>query len=340
MDKKRPLKSMPFFLLMVAVCFIPSKISAQSKDVSFLIDTTIAIMRTNSVSKADWDALKATALTKAAGIDNPEKLGSVMRYILGSIGDFHGAFFYNDSTFKWRRNNERPVPDSVMNEWKKGVTIRSMLLGNSIGYLRVPYMSYNGKPQSDKDAQMLNDSLCSLLGKKVSGIVLDLRLNGGGAMFPMMLGLEQLLGTGKIGSFTGGKGEKWYIKEHNFLLDTAVLASLKADCPASTGNVPVVVLIGRGTGSSGEFLAIAFKGRKNTLFLGTETAGAITSVAGYPINQSAYLYLSTGYGADRNGHVYKEAIKPDIVFESPDCFNDVNNDPKVIRAINWINDHK
>ena len=40
-----------------------------------------------------------------------------------------------------------------------------------------------------------------LLDKHVTGIILDLRLNGGGAMFPMMLGLEQLLHDGKIGSF-------------------------------------------------------------------------------------------------------------------------------------------
>ena len=39
------------------------------------------------------------------------------------------------------------------------------------------------------------------MDKNVTGIILDLRLNGGGAMFPMMLGLEQLLHDGKIGSF-------------------------------------------------------------------------------------------------------------------------------------------
>lgn len=310
---------------------------AQSKEVRFLIDTSIAIMRRNAVDadKIDWARLRNKALTKAGGVNDANQLGPVMRYILQSIGDFHGAFFYKDSTFKWIRN-ERPVSDSVMNEWKKGVTVRSLLLDRNVGYLRVPYMSFNGKEDADKNAQRLNDSLCFFLQNHVSGIVLDLRLNGGGAMYPMMLGLEPLLGAGKIGEFIARESEGWYIKAHNFLLDTAVLTSLKTPCAFNAERLPVVVLIGNNTGSSGEFLVMAFKGRNNTLFLGKETAGYVTAVGGFPVNEAAYLYLSTGYGMDRLGKVYKQAIKPDVVMDSPDSFNDIGADKKVQAAIAWI----
>jgi C-terminal processing protease CtpA/Prc len=279
--------------------------------------------------------LQKNALGKAADINDAYQLGPVMQYIFQSIDDFHGAFFYKDSTFKWKRN-ERPVSDSIMNEWKKGVSVKSMILDNNIGYLRVPYMSYNGKEDADKNAQKLNDSLCLLLQKNVKGIVVDLRLNGGGAMYPMMLGLEQLLGEGKIGAFVSQKNEGWYIKDHNFLLDTATLTSLTPKCSINADRLPVVLLIGSGTGSSGEFLVMAFKGRENTFLLGSETAGYVTAVGGFPINEAAYIYLSTGYGMDRAGNVYKQAIRPDLTVYGPDSFNDIKNDKKVQAALNWI----
>src|SRR4051794_30520833 len=113
-----------------------------------------------------------------------------------------------------------------MSEWKKGVSIRSMLRSDNIGYLRVPYMQYGRKEWDSKNAQMLNDTLCSILEKKVKGLVLDLRLNGGGSMYPMILGLQQLLTSREIGHFVSGKRINWYLKENSFLLDTAVMASI------------------------------------------------------------------------------------------------------------------
>ena len=99
---------------------VPS-VYAQSNEVKFLIDTTISIMKNNAVDAKtiDWDTLRSNALMKAKNINNPYELGPTMRYLYKSINDFHGAFFYKDSTFKWHAN-ESAVPDSIMNEWKKG----------------------------------------------------------------------------------------------------------------------------------------------------------------------------------------------------------------------------
>jgi len=196
-------------------------------------------------------------------------------------------------------------------------------------------MSFAERRDLDKKAQLLNDSLCSLLEKNVIGIVLDLRLNGGGAMFPMMLGLEQLLQDGKIGSFTENAGT-WILKNNSFYLDTAILTSITPKCRIANKDLPVAVLIGPATGSSGEFLTIAFKKRKNTIFIGTETAGYITATKGFVINDAVTLLLSTGYGKDRTGEIYDHAIKPDLYVNEPDSFNDINNDKKVLIAAKWI----
>src|SRR5688500_2938286 len=154
MKQKLGIHIVVIFLLSVNIA------SAQSKEVRFLLDTCITIMKENAINtnKVDWDQLQKNALTKASGITNAYKLGPVMRYVYQSVNDFHGSFFYKDSTFK-RRRKEPAVYDSVMKEWKKGITIKSKLLEKNVGYLRVPYMSYNGKEDADKNAQKLNDTL-------------------------------------------------------------------------------------------------------------------------------------------------------------------------------------
>jgi len=70
--------------------------------------------------------------------------------------------------------------------------------------------------------------------------------------------------------------------------------------------------------------------------LGSQTAGFTTGVEGFPINDAAFIMLSTSYGVDRNGKVYKKAMKPDIPFVSKDSFNDIPNDEKVKEAIKWF----
>ncbi len=144
-------------------------------------------MKNNAVNanNVNWDTLKKNALTKSQEINNSYELGSVMRYLYQSINDFHGAFFYKDSTFQWHRDN-KTVSDSIMNEWKKGVDSKTMVLAKNIGYLRIPSMPISAQDDFNTKAQKLNDSLCSLLEKNIKGIILDLRLDGGGAMHPMI----------------------------------------------------------------------------------------------------------------------------------------------------------
>ncbi len=317
-----------------------TSVLGQSKEVKFLIDTTISIMKNNAVNAntVDWDKLRNDAIVKAQDINNPYQLGSTMRYLYKSINDFHGAFFWKDSTFQWQ-HTAPAISDSIMSEWKKGVQSIAKVLDKNIGYLRVPSMPGGSKEDYDSQAQKLNDSLCILLNKKIKGIILDARLDGGGAMFPMILGVKQLLHDGFIGSFRTKKKEDWVIKSNSFFIDTTLLAEVKPKCTVNAQNMPVVILVGPGTGSSGEFFLMAFKGRKNTTLLGSQTAGWVTVNTGIPINDTAFINLSIGYGADRNGKIYKNAIEPDITIKSDDKFNDIANDEKVKAAIKWLKLH-
>ncbi|RZM09962.1 MAG: hypothetical protein EOO88_48785, partial [Pedobacter sp.] len=100
--------------------------------------------------------------------------------------------------------------------------------------------------------------------------------------------------------------------------------------------IPISFLISPPTGSSAEFLLIAFKGRPKTILVGTETAGFITGIEGFQINDATSVLLSTSYGKDRLGRVYKAAFKPDILVIGADSFTNLNKDEKVKQAVRWL----
>ncbi|HVM89922.1 MAG TPA: S41 family peptidase [Puia sp.] len=318
------------------ICFSIYSSFGQSKEIKLLLDTTIAIMKSNAVNrdKVNWEKIENNIYSEAVN-KNAYQLGTIFRTLFQSLNDFHGYFQCGDSIYRWHRPEPKDL-DSLINEWKKGVRIQTRILEDNIGYLRVPSMSFAERNELDKKAQTLNDSLCSLLDKNVHGIVLDLRLDNGGAMYPMILGLEQILHNGKLGSFESKNATNWILKDNGFYLDTLLLNEIIPKCKITDKNIPVAILIGKGTGSSGEFLTIAFKKRKNTIFIGTNTAGYITTTQGFQINDASFLLLSTGYGRDRTGQTYKASIKPDNYNNALDNFNDISNDKKVLEAIKWL----
>jgi C-terminal processing protease CtpA/Prc len=191
----------------------------------------------------------------------------------------------------------------------------------------------------NKKAQALNDSLCSILTQNLKGIIIDLRINGGGAMHPMILGLMQILGNGRLGAFKTKRIENWVLKNNQFIVDTTIKATIVPKCVIDAHALPCVLLIGTGTGSSGEFLTIAFKGRAKTVFIGTETAGWITVNNGFPLSKITFMNLSIGYGLDRNGKLYMQAIQPDIYLKKNDKFSSLVDDEKVKAAIKWLKSH-
>lgn len=337
----------PYLTLSIALLFflfnitVVSAQTPKNNDVKFLIDTTITIMKANALNagKVDWAAIKKEAYKGAYNLNNAYELGDVMRNLFKSIGDFHGGFFQGDSTFRWK-GRELIVSDSVRKEWSKGPRIKTEMLGD-IGYIRVPSMSQgNGRADWDAKAQQLNDSLCTILSLNPKGIILDVRLDGGGVMFPMILGLKQILGEGKVGSFHIKNDQQWLIKGNTFFIDSTSMATIIPKCITNAQSIPCVLLIGPGTGSSGEFLVMAFKGRAKTVLIGTETAGYVTVNNGFGIKNGSSMNLSVGSGQDRNGQNYTEAIQADVILNKVDHFNDLKNDEKVQAAVKWLKNQK
>ncbi|HEX2038023.1 MAG TPA: S41 family peptidase, partial [Chloroflexota bacterium] len=74
---------------------------------------------------------------------------------------------------------------------------------------------------------------------------------------------------------------------------------------------PVAVLTSHFTGSSAEFVALAFRGRPRTRSFGGPTAGGTSGNEPQVLPDGAMLYLTVCLGADREGETYDGPILPD-----------------------------
>jgi C-terminal processing protease CtpA/Prc len=211
--------------------------------------------------------------------------------------------------------------------------IHVTLESNRLGHAVVP-----GFPVEERG---LSDSLATELYRRTQrletqtcGWVVDLRTNTGGNMWPMLSGLSAFLGDGTVGYFTGNDDQDvpWVVEDGSAKLDTMILASVD-DVDVALSSSPVAVLIGPRTGSSGEALAIAFRGRNHTQHFGQPTAGATSSPTRIRLEDGAVIGFAEVFFADRNRIIYRGPVEPDVLIESslsPD------EDPVLDSAREWL----
>ena len=101
-----------------------------------------------------------------------------------------------------------------------------------------------------------------------------------------------------------------------------------------SGRPPAAILIDRDTGSSGEGIAIAFRGRPDTRFFGEATYGAATSTFPFKLSDGAQLFLVTGVMVDRKGNEYPDGILPDQEVLSEATITTA--DPVIRAAVEWL----
>jgi len=99
-------------------------------------------------------------------------------------------------------------------------------------------------------------------------------------------------------------------------------------------NAPVVVLTGHGTAGAGECLAIAFKGRKRTWFIGEPTGGNTTANAGHRIvDGQVNIAIAETMAVDRDHQCYPKNLVPDEWVPGGDAFTDLTIDKKIQAAV-------
>lgn len=305
----------------------------------------LQIAKETSLYKAnvDWDVVCKEYIQLAKhSEDSYEKL----TYLLNATGDSHGTF-RSASDYRilahftaWdqlEERDERPSNSKFHNEVINNPNARFEFkrIGGDTGYLKVVGIG----PQNPviEDARTILGGITVLKEQGVDKWILDLRYNGGGNMNPMLAGLAPLLGDGKIGGSIDGDKEvlqTYEIKNGQFYDSGRLVADLENKLK-SPSQEKVAVLTSRYTASSGELVAVAFKGRPGTVFFGEKTSG-LTSVTGFDrINEDMIMLISKAFYTDRNGKVYEHGVEVDrkIVFEE---YAEEENDQILLQSLEWL----
>jgi C-terminal processing protease CtpA/Prc len=147
-----------------------------------------------------------------------------------------------------------------------------------------------------------------------AGVVIDLRDNTGGNMYPMISAVSPLLPDGIILEFKGKKRTS-PISLDFVLRVVGINAPEIRKFPEGT---PVAILTNDMTASSGEATLLCFRGLDNTRTFGRPTAGFASANQPFPLKNGYSLVLTTGCDVARTGEVFcDDPIAPDVETETP-----------------------
>jgi C-terminal processing protease CtpA/Prc len=311
--------------------------------VQAFLDKSLTLLETYSLERGavNWPRLRQAVHQKAQGAQSVRELLPIYPFVFEQLKDDHGWLTYKGKTYKWR-NTARPAytNNAVKAALAKKPGVLVKLLPGNIGYVQLPGINAGGSLQAMRDAALVvQDSLCRLNLDKAKAWIIDLRLNDGGAMAPMLAGLAPIIGDGYLGGFVDKDGkpdQQWYLRQGNFYMDTLQVTTLQNRCPAKRTDKPVAVLLSGLTASSGEIVAISLKGRPATRFFGEPTYGATTANESYRISGTSYLTIAGMQETDRNKVVYRPNILPDVLVSGGDNFANLSQDTKVAAALKWL----
>ena len=178
----------------------------------------------------------------------------------------------------------------------KTKSVKSQLLEGDYGYIRISQFQVNtGEEVGKALASLKKDNG----GKKLGGLVLDLRNNPGGVLQAAVEVSDHFLTKGLI-VYTKGRIAN---SELRFSAD-------KAD--ASEG-VPLVVLINGGSASASEIVAGALQDHKRGILMGTDSFGKGSVQTVLPLNNDRALKLTTAlYFTPKGRSIQAQGIIPDV----------------------------
>lgn len=165
----------------------------------------------------------------------------------------------------------------------------------NIGYVRITSFSEQTEAGLIRAIKKLNDKL----GKKLIGLVLDLRNNPGGLLDQAIKVSDAFLDRGEIVSTRARRAEdvQRFNAEKGDLLD----------------GKPIVILINRGSASASEIVAGALQDHRRAVVLGTRSFGKGSVQTIMPLSGQGAIRLTTAqYFTPSGRSIQAKGIEPDI----------------------------
>ena len=297
-------------------------------DARSLLREALAALRTAPLGaeKVAWDPLEAEL---AAGLGADATLadahGAIARAV-GALNDPHARFEPPPGAQPPAARPAEPaspesgVSDSAPEETPAPPSVTTgVMLADGCAYVVVPGCFAPDVDGLQAFALRTAGEIARLEAEGPRAWVIDLRLNGGGNVWPMLLGLRGLLPEGALMTMhePGGRVAEFGLSGDEAWIDWGGGAEAQLRLPADQRRAApevagrVAVLIGPWTMSSGEALAICLRTLPEVRFLGEASAGLTTVTNIYPLADGSRLILPVAAMGDREARVVGGAIEPD-----------------------------
>lgn len=218
---------------------------------------------------------------------------AAIRALLGELNDGHS--FYMGPEEADRNSRSGATPDAA--------DVRR--LDGHVGYARIPSVRGTDPAMARAFATQVGQRLQEVNEGARCGWVVDLRKDHGGNMWPMISALGIFFGNERLGGFKGPDGSiRWWSTRSPKVTPVPAASAAQA--------ARVAVLLGPGTASSGEAVAVAFIGRNNTRSFGAPSNGRASSNSGFGLPDGSMIYLMTAIDVDRAGREVGGKIVPDV----------------------------
>jgi carboxyl-terminal processing protease len=277
-----------------------------------------------NADKVDWAKTEKLANQMAAGAVAADETYVGVSFMLSQLNDRHSKL----------------IPAILAKSQRAEVRIGNFGIASErvglYGYISVPSYVGGDKERAKAFVDDIRQRITTINTPKVCGWIVDLRQNTGGNMWPMISGLAPLVGEGLAGLFESPRYKtEWKINSTGEVMSGNNKTTGSA--PASFmdgGKARVAVLTGPRTASSGEAVAVAFRGRHNARSFGEPTMGLSTANTTVPMSDGALLAITTAVYVDRAGTKYGGPLVPDELVQGGSTT--VAGDPVVKAAMAWL----
>ena len=209
-----------------------------------------------------------------------------------------------------RRGAKKALTFNVVREVIEVQSVKSELLENNIGYLRLTSFNDNSSQQIKKQIKKLKKN------KNLNSYILDLRNNPGGLLSQAIKISDFFLENGEIVSTKSRKkseNRKWFAKKGDILDGKTLL-----------------VLINYGSASASEIVAGALKDHKRAILVGENSYGKGSVQSIIPLKNKGAIRLTVAkYYLPSGKSISEVGVRPDIeVNEEGESFRiktDTNN---------------
>ena len=237
-----------------------------------------------------WESARAEALSANPG--SLEEAQEIVRTVARVAGGKH-SFLQLAGSVVADAISEWPAPEVTFSD------------------VGIPVVSLPPFSGNHDEGVKYASAVLSAVPEDIPGVVIDLRGNTGGNMYPMIAAVHRFLPKDDETLRFRTRGRTQWIPLSNAVQMAGVQQRSRIECP-------VAVLTDDNTASSGEATLICFRGLDYVRVFGGPTAGYASANQPFPLPGGDHLVLTTGCDVARTGEVFcDDPIEPDVLTDTP-----------------------